>query len=275
MQKVWFEVQDELIAALKALRSGTGMTVQKLVSLPVLLRTLGVETTQEAFDAIKALVEGHDDKYWLALRNIYGLGEFQGDKADGGRRTDYAVHIGRHEDTIERWENRAIAELAALITSGTRADEAPVPPPGGFFVIDPDKTWSIQMNDVGVMWDWVPTGQTLLLRHNVLRRSRLVLSRFEDGQSLTLTLHWVGEAEHVAWARWPSEGREVGIYLYWHTSIYPPFLTVDMNGTRRAHTFDDEHRGASLDMPEDCSQMTLEWWWISQGAAPPPKRVQY
>jgi hypothetical protein len=123
-------VRDELLAELRGLRKGTGMTLAKLERCPTLLAKYG--TAQAAYDAvITTLLELGDGVEQRALANALAIGITAPGKLTD-RRNDFGMaNDGRHSDTIEAYENRMLEELVARIVAD---DAQPVPTKQNYYV---------------------------------------------------------------------------------------------------------------------------------------------
>lgn len=109
------ENREALVAELRALRRGRGLTLARLAESPAVMEALGRPPVKEAYnklvDAIESL--GKDVKA-LALRNAYAIGM----SAPGTltrRRNDFAVEYRYNVETVENYENRMVDELIAQI----------------------------------------------------------------------------------------------------------------------------------------------------------------
>ena len=104
-----------LVMELRGLRKARGATMMKLVASPILMDALG---PSEPLAALREQVEAlGSDEQPRALQVAYGYARTE--RTLTQRRHGYAVGLGVHADTIEKWENAMIDEMAErLIRDG-------------------------------------------------------------------------------------------------------------------------------------------------------------
>lgn len=251
-------MQDQLRRELIALRGGSGMTVQDFSRSPVLMKAFGAESRNEAFDAIKALLDRHDDKWWNALRNAYGLGEFSNETITD-RRADYPIHYGVHPDTVERWENVAIGQLEAILTGDIALDQLSKGRPGGYSNILRDGSWVLCVRDCNAVWDWEAEERLLILLHSGRFPRQLKMHR--DAGECSLDLR--NDGETLLFQTWPDDGDEFAVALSWGRHEYPPFVRLNVDGQTSAALFEDGRRLEFLP-PEGWSEIVIDWWWFHE-----------
>lgn len=104
-----------LTKELRALRKGVGLTRQKVEASPYLMETLQVRRPSDTWGFLQeALLEVSQTEDGRALANAYAVGL----RAPGNlteRRSDYAIRISRHADTVEARENAAARAMAAAL----------------------------------------------------------------------------------------------------------------------------------------------------------------
>ena len=105
--------KEDLVDELKNLRKGRGASPARLAVSPLNL-------SHEAFvEAVQALGDGVQAQ---ALQNAYAIGMTNPYNLTR-RRQDFAVRNNCHGDTVERWENEMIDELAIVLLP-SMTDEA-------------------------------------------------------------------------------------------------------------------------------------------------------
>lgn len=119
------DTPDPVLAQLKKLREGRGLTADRLGESPAVLSALNTNDQGEAYDQIQHLLLSMDDTDRVrALRVDFGLDLpelLQSTPKDrerawlGDRRSGYSVIAGRDVKTLARWSDRALGELRALM----------------------------------------------------------------------------------------------------------------------------------------------------------------
>lgn len=113
------QLRAKLVNELAALRKGEGMTPAKLGEKIVVRTTVaritnaspdGITTSQIYNFLLLELSNLPESDQLRALRNAYGIGTTENQLVI--RRARLAAQLHKHTDTIERYENRAIQELA-------------------------------------------------------------------------------------------------------------------------------------------------------------------
>lgn len=128
---------EALVRELQALRRGEGLSLRKLSTAPTLLQLSAAPERDAAPEDGRALFDADQ-----AVRGeLAGLGDGLGARALRAalaldhddpmtlthRRHDFAEATGKHPDTVESYENRAIRELALRIIARSPGGLAPRP----------------------------------------------------------------------------------------------------------------------------------------------------
>lgn len=119
------DTTDPVLAQLKKLREGRGLSADRLASAPAVLSALATSDPQEAYEALQRLVAALPDSQQMrALVVDYGfnLDEVLGRPPTGRevdrlseRRAAYAELVGRDVKTIARWSDKTLAEVRAQL----------------------------------------------------------------------------------------------------------------------------------------------------------------
>lgn len=108
-------VDPDVIAELRSLRKGRGLTPAGVARATKLMTALQRDDAHRAYELIvTTLREMGEDLEVRALRNAYGIDMSSPGKLTA-RRNDFALANDRHVDTIENYENRTIDELASRL----------------------------------------------------------------------------------------------------------------------------------------------------------------
>lgn len=119
------DTPDPVLAQLKKLREGRGLTADRLGHSPAVLSALNTNDQGEAFQLLQSLLDQMDETDRVrALRVDFGLDLPEllqsTPKARerawlGDRRSGYSVIAGKDVKTLARWSDRAIGELRNLM----------------------------------------------------------------------------------------------------------------------------------------------------------------
>lgn len=123
------DTADPVLAQLKKLREGPGLTVDRLRDSGAVMSALATSDPLDAYNGLVELIDGmgNTDR-GRALQVDFGLNlaTLLGDSPSGRerewlgtRRASYAVIVRRDVKTLARWSNKAIAELRNHLLTDT------------------------------------------------------------------------------------------------------------------------------------------------------------
>ena len=123
------DTPDPVLADIRKLREGRGLTAGRLHERGALMSSLGTSDPQEALERLTTAIQQMEDTPWArALRVDLGhdlrqlLGRTPSDREVrllGERRAGYSTVILKDVKTLGRWSDRAAQDLRALLINDT------------------------------------------------------------------------------------------------------------------------------------------------------------